>query len=74
MDYTVYTPSDVRKLMKQLSNTLKCGEKIKVVLHDEVLVTLIPTEAVSNGLSVVDAYEFGSKIIVVVENRFNKCV
>ncbi|MEM2576030.1 MAG: hypothetical protein QXD94_03825 [Sulfolobales archaeon] len=74
MDYDAFTSSDIKNLMKKLSNTLKCGERVKVVLHNESLVSVVPSEAISNGLSVVDAYESGNKIVMVIENRFNKCL
>ncbi len=73
MNYDAFTYPEVKELMKRLSNTLKCGERVEVALHDEILITLIPSEAISNGLSVIDAYELGSNIVVVIENRFNRC-
>ncbi len=73
MNYIVSTPSDVKKLMKDLSSKLKCGERVEITLTNEELIALVPPEAISRGLSVVDAYEFGGNIIVTVENRFVKC-
>ncbi|MCS7108068.1 MAG: hypothetical protein RMH77_06395 [Sulfolobales archaeon] len=74
MSYSVFTAADVKNLMRKLSTNLKCGERVEVVLHDEVLASLMPSEAIYNGLSIVDAYEIEDKIVMVVENRFNKCL
>lgn len=74
MSYSVFTAADVKNLMRKLSTNLKCGERVEVVLHDDVLSSLMPSEAIYNGLSIVDAYEIEDKIVMVVENRFNKCL
>jgi hypothetical protein len=73
MEYVVSTRAEVIKLVSRLSNTLKCGERVTVFLTNEELITIVPPEAISKGLSVIDAYEYSGGIVVVIENRFSRC-
>jgi hypothetical protein len=73
MEYVVSTRAEVIKLVSKLSNTLKCGERVTVFLTNEELITIVPPEAISKGLSVIDAYEHSGGIVVVIENRFSRC-
>jgi hypothetical protein len=73
MEYIVSTRAEVVKLMSRLSNTLKCGERVEVFLTNEELITIVPPEAISKGLSLIDAYESSGGIVVVIENRFSRC-
>jgi len=61
--------------MLRLSQELECGGRVELLLRDEGLVTKLPAEAISRGLSVTNAFESNGKIVAVIENRFGvKCV
>ncbi len=73
--YVITSPNNIKKLMQELAANLQCGEKVEIRLSDVELISLIPAEALSNELSVIDAYEVGSKgAIIIIERRFGgKC-
>ncbi|MFN3268568.1 MAG: hypothetical protein ACK416_04845 [Zestosphaera sp.] len=62
---------EANELFKELSNTMECGERVKVMIKNVGEVQKYVEIIIKYGLSLIDIEEVNNDYYLVIENRFS---
>lgn len=67
---SVKNVKEAKELFKELSSTMGCGERIKVMIKNLSEIQAYVELLIKFGLSLVDIEEINNDYYLVIENRF----
>lgn len=70
MQKVVRSVKEARELFSELSNTLECGESVKIMITNITEIQKYVELVIKSELSLVDIEEVGSNYYLVIVNRF----
>ncbi|MEO3993392.1 MAG: hypothetical protein QN229_03665 [Desulfurococcaceae archaeon TW002] len=72
---SVKSIKEANELFKELSSTMECGERVKVMIKNVGEIQKYVEIIIKYGLSLIDIEEVNNDYYLVIENRFGvRCV
>jgi len=66
---------EAKELLTELSNTIECGERVKIVIENIGEIQKYVELIIKSGLSLIDIEEANNYYYLVIENRLSdRCV